>query len=81
MEAAVCPTSAELKVVSEIYLFGLCYIATISRMIVTVVILGIYNFQFFFAFTVKLYFSADANQFFRKLRKKEKYIKPYKVCK
>lgn len=32
-------------------------------MIVTVVILGIYNFQLFFAFAVKLYFSADANQF------------------
>ena len=42
-------------------------------MIVTVVILGIYNFQFFFAFAVKLYFSADAINFL-KLWKKEKYI-------
>lgn len=77
----LCPRSAELKVVSEIYGFGLCHTSNDSRAIVIVVILRIYHIQFFFAFAVKLYFSADANEFFRKLWKKEKYIKPYKICK
>lgn len=31
--------------------------------IIIVVTLGIYNIQFFFAFAVKLYFSAGANEF------------------
>lgn len=46
-------------------------IATISRVIVTALILGIYNFQSFLLLMIGLYFSADVNQILGSSRRKK----------